>query len=190
MELEEHMTDFNDIDVYKSLAVPATSLFLRETRHLINNHSESIDLVYWYRMESPLPRLRLDMLNEPELANILRDKMIQSAVPFIEQAIQQNADYLEFIPGDEVRTFTVSDIERVELPDTEIATLLSLSIPDIQTVSYKINNQVIRLPRLLGDSRTIKDVLESNKLTKTWHLYHLVCSIDSAYLEISPFCPP
>ncbi len=190
MELEEHMTDFNDIDVSKSLAVPAASLFLRETRHLINNHSEAIDLVYWYRMESPLPRIRLDMVSEPALSNMLRDKMIQSAVPFIEQAIQQNVDYLEFIPGDEVRTFTVSDVERMELPDAEITILLSLSIPDIQTVSYKINDEVIRLPRLLCDSRTIKDVLEDKGLTKTWRLYHLVCSIDSAYLVISPFCPP
>lgn len=184
------MTDFNDIDLSKTLAVPAKTLFLRETRHLINNQNESIDLVYWYRLQSPLPRIRLDMLNEPALSNMLRDKMIQSAVPFIEQAIDQSADYLEFIPGDEVRTFSVSDVERLEIPESEITCLLSLSIPDIQTVSYKVNDQVIRLPRLLCDSRAIKDALEHNRLTKTWRLYHLVCSIDSAYLEFSPFCPP
>ena len=184
------MTDFNDIDASKTLAVPALSLFLRETQHLIDNHCESIELVYWYRMKSPLPRLRLDMLNEPELTNMLRSKMLQSAVPFIELAIQQNSAYLEFTPGDEVRTYTVSDVEQAELPYAEITTLLSLSTPDIQTVSYRIKDQVMRLPRLLCDSRTIKDLLKTNNLTKTWHLYHLVCSIDSAYLEISPPCPP
>lgn len=181
------MTDFNDIDISTTLAVPASVLFLREIEHLKNHHDESIDLVYWYRMNSTLPRLRLDMINEPTLANMLRDKMIKGAVPYIEQAIERNADYLEFIPGDEVRAFTIADIEKIEIPEVEIASLLSLSMPDIQTVSYSINDRIERLPRLLCDSRTIKDALERDKLSATWHMYHLVCSINAAYLELSPF---
>lgn len=183
------MTDFSDIDVSETLSIPSSTLFFRELQHLVKSRSEGIDLVHWYRMDAPLPRLRIDLVSEPEISSLLRHKLIKSAAPYIEQAIGDKADYLEFIPGKEIRSYTVADVEKLEVSEAEISCLLSQSIPDIQTISYTVNGDAIRLPRLLCDSRTVKDVLERNKLDGFWKLYHFACSINAAYLEVSPFCP-
>src|SRR5690554_6475986 len=106
------MTDFSDIDVSETLSIPSGTLFFRELQHLVKSRSEGIDLVHWYRMDAPLPRLRIDLVSEPEISSLLRHKLIKSAVPYIEQAIGDKADYLEFIPGKEIRSYTVADVEK------------------------------------------------------------------------------
>ncbi|WP_444928343.1 hypothetical protein ACJJI4_23820 (plasmid) [Microbulbifer sp. TRSA002] len=184
------MTDFSGIDVTNTLSIPSTSLFFREIQHFVNNHSGVIDRVYWYRMESSLPRLRIDKATEPVLLNMIRNNMVKSVAPYIEQALELDAGYLEFIPGKEIRSFSVADVKPLEVSEAEISCLLSLSVPDIQTISYNMDGKAIRLPRLLCDSRSVINTLESNKLFSFWHLYHYACSINAAYLEVSPFCPP
>lgn len=180
------MTDFNDIEISKALSAPGACLSLSALEKFTNHKDGVFDLVHWYKLKTPYPRFKISKLNDEIIESMKTTPSLLNAVPYIDKAFAIGVKYLEFVPGDEEKLYSLAEVKNDSISENEINILIQSAIPEILTISFYKKDKQILLPRLFSDSWDVKTVLERYELKATWELYHLVCSIDAAYLEFNP----
>lgn len=177
------MIDFNDIYLFTTQTVSLSTLPLPEQYALRKLYGgDFIDKVAWPQDPGFFPRIILELISDSSIHDMLRAKQLRTLAKFVNQAQDQGAEYLEFIPGSNNGTFKTADIEKSHIPEKELEALLRISSQDIHIMTGK---DQVKLPRLLCDSMDVKKALQDENLSTTWTLYHQACSERVTFLEIS-----